>query len=105
MQEPAQFRQGSTIKACYLLALRSPQEQVSPDGLAFSSEARSQVHSPAGLARHEHRGPAILFSVSAFSQLQSRAERLPHEQVDFAAHAQPSEERPQHVAGLVTGKP
>lgn len=39
------------------------------------------MHSPAGLARHEQRGPSTAFSLAALSQLQCRADCLPHEQV------------------------
>lgn len=50
-------------------------------GLEFSVAARSQVHSPAGRARHEQRGPSTAFSLGALSQLQWRACVFPHEQV------------------------
>lgn len=48
---------------------------------AFSLFARSQVHSPAGRARHEQRGPETVFSLDDLAQLQLRAEFWPHEQV------------------------
>jgi len=85
-----------------LPAARFPHAQVLPSTWAFSSEARSQVHIPAGRARHEQRAPSTLFSKAALSQLQARADCLPHEQVAFAAHTQeaPSPElRPQQVDG------
>lgn len=47
-----------------------PQAHLFPDGALFSVAARSQVHSPAGRRRQEHRAPSVLFSVAAFSQLQ-----------------------------------
>ena len=62
--------------------------------------ARSQVHCPAGRAWQEHRGPATLFSVLAFSQLQSSADRLPQEHVDFDAQRHPSVLLLQQEAGL-----
>lgn len=58
-----------------------PQAQVAPDRDAFSVAALSQVHPPAGLARHEHRAPTTTFSEDALSQLQLRADCLPHEHV------------------------
>ena len=64
---------------------REPHEQRLPLGVTFSAVALSQLHSPAGRARHEHRGPSILFSVAAFSQVQLRADWLPHEQVACVA--------------------
>lgn len=60
-------------------AALDPHWQVDPAGLTFSEVARSQVHSPAGRARHEQRGPVTLFSAVAFSQLQWRADCLPQE--------------------------
>lgn len=48
-------------------------------GLTFSEAARSQVHSPAGRARQEQRGPETVFSLVALSQEQCRADCLPHE--------------------------
>ena len=47
-----------------------PQAQAEPFGVLFSVAARSHVHSPAALRRHEHLGPVTVFSVAAFSQLQ-----------------------------------
>ena len=41
---------------------RTPQAQVEPLTGSFSLEALSQLHSPAGRARHEHRAPLSLFS-------------------------------------------
>lgn len=61
---------------------REPQGQVEDSARgAFSLAARSQVHSPAGRARHEQRGPDTVFSVEALAQLQLRAEFWPQEQV------------------------
>ena len=51
------------------------------DAFEFSVAARSQVHSPAGRASHEQRGPEVLFSVAALSQVHWPADFLPHEQV------------------------
>jgi len=76
---------------------RAPQEQTDPLGTAFSVVERSQVHSPAGRARHEQRGPAILFSVAALSQLQCRADFAPQEHLAWLAQTQPSLLLPQHV--------
>lgn len=83
------------------LAGRAPQAQVDPVGLAFSVAAFLQVHSPAGRARHEHRAPATVFSVFAFSQVQLRADCLPQEHLASAAQTQASPERPQQVLGTV----
>lgn len=47
--------------------------------------ARSQVHSPAGRARHEQRGPETAFSVLALAQVQLSAEFWPQEQVACCA--------------------
>ena len=58
------------------------------------------MHSPAARPPHEHRAPVTLFSVLAFSQLQSKADRLPQEHVELAAHGHPSALRLQQVAGL-----
>lgn len=58
-----------------------PQAQALPVGFWFSVEARSQVHCPAGRARHEQRGPSTAFSELALSQVQCRADCLPQEQV------------------------
>lgn len=55
--------------------------QALPVGFWFSVLARSQVHWPAGRARHEQRAPWTVFSVPAFSQVQWRALCLPQEQV------------------------
>ena len=52
----------------------TPQAQVAPVGLTFSVELRSQVHSPAGRARHEQRGPLTVFSCAALSQVQLSAD-------------------------------
>jgi hypothetical protein len=49
--------------------------------VTFSAAALSQVHWPAGRARHEHRGPVSSFSAAALAQVQCRAEFWPHEQV------------------------
>jgi hypothetical protein len=59
----------------------APQEQVAPTTVEFSFAALSQLHSPAGRARQEHRAPVIVFSEAALSQVQLRADCLPHEQV------------------------
>lgn len=58
---------GTTL---YIPAGREPQAQVEPATVAFSEEARSQVHSPAGRARHEQRGPATAFSLEALEHVQ-----------------------------------
>lgn len=76
-----------------------PQAHFSPAGSTFSVAARSQVHSPAALARHEHRAPATVFSVEALLQLQARADCLPQEQVACWAQTQASD-LPQQVVGL-----
>lgn len=60
---------------------REPQAQALPLTGAFSLDALSQVHWPAGRARHEHRAPLNSFSVEAFSQLHARADFWPQEQV------------------------
>jgi hypothetical protein len=73
---------GSVVyDAANVPAGREPHAHFSPETVAFSVVARSQVHSPAGLARHEQRGPLSLFSSEALAQLQLRADCLPHEQV------------------------
>jgi len=59
----------------------APHTHEAPEGFWFSVLARSQVHCPAGRARHEQRGPSTLFSAAALSQVQWRADCLPHEQV------------------------
>jgi len=51
-------------------------------------------------SRQLHLAPTTLFSVAAFSQLQSMAERWPQLQVAFEAQTQLSPERPQQVVGL-----
>lgn len=51
--------------------------------------------------RHEHRAPATVFSVFAFSQVQLRADCLPQEHLASAAQTQASPERPQQVLGTV----
>ena len=94
-----------------------PHAQAFPLTDAFSVDARSQVHSPAGRApmvcisfatpwvglekdlRQLHLAPEMLFSVAFFSQLQFMADCLPHEQVAFSAQMH-SEARPQQVVGL-----
>lgn len=48
-------------------ASRFPHAQVLPLGVEFSALALSQVHSPAGRLRQEHRGPVTVFSVAALS--------------------------------------
>lgn len=58
-----------------------PQAQVLPAGFWFSVLARSQVHWPAGRARHEQRAPSTAFSEEALSHVQWRADCLPQEQV------------------------
>lgn len=73
-------------KRC-LPAGRVPQAQALPAGFWFSVEARSQVHCPAGRARHEQRGPSTAFSEVALSQVQCRADCLPQEQVACLAEA------------------
>jgi len=80
------------------VAERTPQAQDSPLTGLFSEAALSQLHSPAGRARHEQRAPVISFSVVAFSQLQLSAGCLPQEQVACLAqtHSPPSF-LPQHV--------
>lgn len=60
---------------------RTPHWHVEPVGFIFSVAALSHVHSPAGLARQEQRGPSIAFSLAALSQVQWSADCLPHEQV------------------------
>lgn len=65
----------------HILAGREPQAHVEPLGVTFSVAALLHVHSPAGRARHEHRGPWTLFSVVDLAQLQLRADCLPQEQV------------------------
>jgi len=57
----------------------APQEHNEPEGVEFSVLARSQVQDPAGRARHEHRGPVTVFSVSALPQEQFRADFSPQE--------------------------
>lgn len=49
--------------------------------------------------RQEHRAPATLFSVAAFSQVHLRADCLPQEHLAWAAQTQDSPERPQQVLG------
>ncbi len=49
---------------------------------------------------HEQRGPARVFSVAFFSQLQFMAVCLPHEHLASVAQMQLSA-RPQQVVGLV----
>lgn len=74
----------ATKKMKHLPAGRTPQAHaLTPTamGFVFSVEARSHVHSPAGRARHEQRGPETEFSVAALSQLQWRADSLPQEHV------------------------
>lgn len=81
---------------------RTPQAQaVTPTamGFVFSVAARSQVHSPAGRARHEQRGPETKFSVAAFSQVQWRADCLPHEHVACFAVEQEKGEGTSCVSG------
>ena len=51
--------------------------------------------------RQEHRAPATVFSVLAFSQLQLRADCLPQEHLAWEAQTQASPERPQQVVGTV----
>lgn len=58
---------------------RAPHEHVFPLGVVFSVVARSQVHWPAGRARHEQRAPEMVFSVDALEQVQWRADFSPHE--------------------------
>lgn len=88
----------------------------------FSPLEREQVQAPAGRwsvgtissacifdgyyngvdgVLQEHLAPTTLFSTSAFSQLQFRADCLPQEQVASAAQAQVPELRPQQVDGMV----
>ena len=71
-------------------AARMPQAHRAPPGFEFSAEARSQVHSPAGRARHEQRGPSTAFSVDALEQLQCRADCLPQEHLACWAMVIPS---------------
>lgn len=54
-----------------------------------------------GYSRQLQRAPATLFSVAAFSQLQSKALCFPQEQVALAAQTQASPERPQQLDGSV----
>ena len=49
----------------------------------------------------EHRGPSILFSVAAFSQLQFIADCLPQEHLACKAQTQAPPARPQQVLGTV----
>ena len=51
--------------------------------------------------RQEHRAPATVFSVFAFSQLHLRADCLPQEHLAWAAQTQAWPERPQQVVGTV----
>ena len=87
----------------HILAGREPQAHVEPLGVTFSVADLLHVHSPAGRARHEHRGPWTVFSVVDLAQLQLRADCLPQEQVACWAQAHSSLPWRQHVAGLVTG--
>jgi len=57
------------------------QSHESPQDFLFSVSARAQLHWPAGRDLHEQRAPSTEFSVVAFSQLHSRADCLPQEQV------------------------
>ncbi|MCJ1486471.1 hypothetical protein MMC06_006648, partial [Schaereria dolodes] len=50
---------------------------------------------------HEQRGPAIVFSAGAFSQVQLRALCLPHEHFAWEAQTHSPSERPQQVVALV----
>ena len=70
-----------------LPAGRVPQAHALPVGFWFSVDARSQVHCPAGRARHEQRGPSTAFSELALSQVQCRADCLPQEQVACLAES------------------
>lgn len=65
------------------------------DGSAGRGEY-AQIH-----LLHEHLGPATVFSVVAFSQVQLRADCLPQEHLACEAQTQPSPERPQQVVGTV----
>lgn len=58
----------------HIPAGRDPQAQVEPVGVVFSVAARSHVHSPAGRARHEHRGPLTVFSEAALEHVHWRAD-------------------------------
>lgn len=49
---------------------RLPQEQVAPEIEEFSLLDLSQVHWPAGRARHEQRGPETAFSRDALLHVQ-----------------------------------
>lgn len=59
------------------------------------------MHSPAGRARHEQRGPAVVFSFEALSHEQWRADCLPQEHLACWAQTQVSP-LPQQVEGLAT---
>lgn len=78
-----------------------PQAQVAPQTDAFSVDARSHVHWPAGLARHEQRGPCTVFSDDALPQLHWRADCLPQEQVAFCAQMHSAPSLVQQVEALV----
>jgi hypothetical protein len=79
---------------------RTPHGQVSPSGLAFSLGALLQLHSPAGRARHEQRGPVVLFSASAREQVQWSAGFSPHEHLACSAQTQLWPSFLQQVEGL-----
>lgn len=75
-----------------------PQGHASPVTGWFSAAARSQVHCPAGRARHEHLGPEMVFSMADLLQVQWRAFSLPQEHLAWAAQTQlPSPEVLQQV--------
>lgn len=106
-----------------LPSLLFPQAQVGPEGVAFSTAARSHVHSPAFLRRQEQRAPSRVFSWAFFSQVhwtiqlalnrrgrpfscEGRREKrtcmadcFPQEHVAFWAQTH-SSPRPQQVVGL-----
>lgn len=70
-----------------------PQGQASPLTGWFSVAALSQVHCPAGRARHEHLEPVIVFSEEALLHVQWSAFSLPQEHFAWAAQMQlPSRE-------------
>ena len=68
----------------------------------MKSELPATARSRGGVdLRQEHRAPATVFSVLAFSQLHLRADCLPQEHLAWAAQTQASPERPQQVVGTV----
>lgn len=47
----------------------------------------------------EHLGPATVFSVADFSQVQCKADCFPQEHLAWEAQTHAPSERPQHVVG------